>query len=171
MNELRSLAITADFLNLNNVREIQKILLAKSCSGVSFFLHMPENNLQDLKKNIDSSNLSVEFFTANYARERSLNKLRSTIQRKRTECDDFQKVDFSEDEVLEIFSSSSELLHYDLIILADSSRDSLANNFITDASYAEIYMSRSIFSEENFDIMELEAAIELYEGIQRNFGS
>ncbi|MBU6197199.1 MAG: hypothetical protein KGO93_06520 [Cyanobacteria bacterium REEB446] len=166
MNNLSNIAIVAEFISSSNIKLIKKLLEEKNCYHLTLFLEVfpthftsPENDA-----------VKVAIFPSNTARERGLEKLKNTILAKRMAKEN-KALKFTEEEVFDIFTSTTNAKHFDLIILASSKHNSLANNFITDASYAEFYLSSNIYNEDFFDINEIRDSIQAYENTQRNFGS
>ncbi|MFM7459177.1 MAG: hypothetical protein ACKO3R_11060 [bacterium] len=165
MNNLSNIAIVADFISNSNIKLIQKLLEKKNCYHLTLFLEtLPTFTSQE------NDTIKVTIFPCNTARERGLEKLKNTILAKRM-AEESKGLKFTEEDVSNIFTSTTNARHFDLIILASSKQNSLANNFITDASYAEFYLSSNIYNEDFFDINEIRDSIQAYENIQRNFGS
>jgi undecaprenyl diphosphate synthase len=166
MNNLSNIAIVAEFISDSNIKLIQKLLEEKNCYQLTLFLEV----FQAHSTARENDRVKVSIFPSNTARERGLEKLKNTILAKRV-AEENKVLKFTEEEVSEIFASTTQIKHFDLIILASSKQNSLANNFITDASYAEFYLSNNIYNEDFFDINEITSAVQAYENSQRNFGS
>lgn len=163
-NDLVSMAIAAEFISDSDIKRLKKLLEDKHCTDLVLFL----SSFPEMTNSTEESKVKVSLFPANNARERSLEKLKTAILKKRNSGEAIQ--DFSEEEILKIFGSA-DTAHFDLIVLASVDKESLSNNFITDASYAEIYIAKNTYNEKFFDINEIETAIQIYENSQRNFGS
>jgi hypothetical protein len=166
MNNLSNIAIAAEFISDSNIKLIQKLLEEKNCYQLTLFLEIFPTHFTFL----DNDVVKVSIFPSNTARERGLEKFKNTILAKKI-SEENKVLKFTEEEVSGIFTSTVNAKYFDLIILASSNQNSLANNFITDASYAEFYLSSNIYNEDFFDIKEIKDSIQTYENIQRNFGS
>lgn len=166
MNNLSNIAIAAEFISDSNIKLIQKLLEKNNCYQLTLFLEIFPTHFTFL----DNDVVKVSIFPSNTARERGLEKFKNTILAKKI-SEENKVLKFTEEEVSGIFTSTVNAKYFDLIILASSNQNSLANNFITDASYAEFYLSNNIYNEDFFDIKEIKDSIQAYENIQRNFGS
>lgn len=160
------MAIAAEFISISNIKLIQEVLEEKNCPELTLFLETTPTNFTPSKNDLTK----ISILPSNNARERSLEKIKTAILAKKISKEN-QTLEFTEDEVSNIFANNPKSKHFDLIILASSNQYSLANNFITDASYAELYLSNNIYNEVFFDINEIRNAIQVYENSQRNFGS
>jgi hypothetical protein len=166
MNNLSNIAIVAEFISDSNIKLIQKLLEEKNCYQLTLFLELFPTHFTSMENDI----VKVSIFPSNTARERGLKKFKNTLLAKRI-SEENKVLKFTEEEVSDIFTSTANAKYFDLIILASSKQNSLANNFITDASYAEFYLSSNVYNEDFFDINEIRDSIQAYENIQRNFGS
>jgi undecaprenyl pyrophosphate synthase len=166
MNNLSHMAIAAEFISNSNIKLIQQLLKEHNCSQLSLFLKTAPANFILSKNDF----VQVSIFPSNTARETSLERVRTAILAKKLSTEN-NALEFTEEEVSKIFARNPNAEHFDLIILASASQNSLANNFIIDANYAEFYLSSKIYNKDFFDISEIRSAIQIYENSQRNFGS
>lgn len=166
MNNLNNMAIAADFISSSNIRLIQQLLKKYNCSQLSLFLKTAPANFI-LNKN---DSVQVSIFPSNTARGTSLEKVKTAILAKKLSTEN-NDIEFTEEEVSKMFARNPNAEYFDLIILASASQNSLANNFIIDANYAEFYLSSKIYNKDFFDINEIRSAIQVYKNSQRNFGS
>lgn len=166
MNKLNSVAITAEFISHENIQRIQDLLGELACLDLTFFL-------QDFPKSLEFNTRPyprVALFPWGLARERSLEKLKNLILEKRLETKNTENIEFSEAEIIQIFSNNIQANHFDLIVLGDKDRDSQNNNFISDCSYSEFFICKNSFNLNYFELDEIKNAVDAFIKSQRNFG-
>ena len=166
MNKLNSVAITAEFISNENIQKIQELLAGLGCLDLTFFL-------QDFPESLEFGTRPyprTALFPWGLARERSLEKLKDLILEKRSETSEAENIEFSEAELIKIFSNNAATNHFDLIVLADKDRDSQNNNFISDCSYSEFFICKNSFNINYFELDEIKNAVDAFIRSQRNFG-
>lgn len=147
MNKLKHLALI--------IKEIQSEHLSDLLGAIQKYKIKEFSLYAESKPHIALPKIKFNFFEYGKAKERLLKRIKDTAQ---SELD--LHLDNFEEHLLETKDPP------DLIINA-SQNNSLANNVIIEANYAEIFLCQ----KDDFAVVDLELAIKDFEERKRNFGN
>ncbi len=164
MNTLNHLILIIETIDQRKLEELLNFLIENKVEHFSIYSELSSEIKNKISKKL-SEKIKIQYFDFGKARENLLEVFKNILIEKNS----FDNLMLETESLEKLLLGQLNTVKADLIVKVSEKEESLENNALLEANYAEIFFIKK--TAKAFKFSDLERAFKDYENRQRNFGS